>query len=305
MSAPVSVVIPCFNYGRYLATAIESALAQDTECEIIVVDDGSTDETAAVAARYAGVRYLRQPNRGLPAARNAGLGASTGEYVIFLDADDRLLPIAASTGVDALARQPYAAFAVGRERKVAVDLSPLPESFRPRVDRDHYVSLIRRCWILTPGAVTFRRRALMQIGAFDVGMRFAEDYELYLRIARHFPIVDHYVVVMEYRQHAVNHSRNAAPMLLATLEALARHRPGRGASAAHREAYRARLNAVWYYDRLLESVLAEARAWRWGTAMSQLAVFARSLPRHPSYAAWRLTTPVRMAARTVRRHAGA
>src|SRR5262245_8511327 len=108
----VSIVIPCFNQARFLATAIESALAQtDQRCEIIVVDDGSTDDTRTVAAEYPTVTCISQTNAGLPAARNCGLRRSTGEYVIFLDADDRLLAEAAKRGVGELLRNPDCAFA--------------------------------------------------------------------------------------------------------------------------------------------------------------------------------------------------
>jgi glycosyltransferase involved in cell wall biosynthesis len=89
----VSVVIPCFGYAHYLGEAIESVLAQTAPPgDILVVDDGSPDDTAGVTRRYAdrGVRYLRRPNGGPAAARNTGASACTGEYVVFLDADDRL-----------------------------------------------------------------------------------------------------------------------------------------------------------------------------------------------------------------------
>ena len=94
----VSVVIPCFNQARFLGAAIASALAQThTPVEVVVVDDGSTDDTAAVTARFPGVRYVRQENAGLSAARNTGLGKSRGAYLAFLDADDVLLPRAAES----------------------------------------------------------------------------------------------------------------------------------------------------------------------------------------------------------------
>src|SRR6202007_291490 len=98
-----SVIIPCFNQARFLGEALESALAQSYgSCEVIVVDDGSTDETAKVAAAFNRIRYLSQTNRGLAAARNAGLKASAGRYLVFLDADDRLLPDAVATGASIL-----------------------------------------------------------------------------------------------------------------------------------------------------------------------------------------------------------
>ena len=88
----LSIVIPVYNGANYLREAIESALAQTfRNVEVLVVDDGSTDETAAVARSFRDVRYLYQENRGLAAARNTGLRESSGRFVVFLDADDRLL----------------------------------------------------------------------------------------------------------------------------------------------------------------------------------------------------------------------
>src|SRR4051794_12323832 len=116
MSLPtVSVVIPCFNQGRFLPDALESVLAQTfPAAEIVVVDDGSTDETAAAARRYPNVRCIRQRNRGLASARNTGLMHTAGECVVFLDADVRLRPEAVEIGVRELQAHPECALVWGR-----------------------------------------------------------------------------------------------------------------------------------------------------------------------------------------------
>ena len=106
----VSVVIPCWNQARFLGEAIQSVLRQTYgNTEIIVVDDGSSDETSIVARSFPGVRCIGQKNGGLASARNTGLSASRGDYVIFLDADDRLLPIAIQAGLNCLAQHPQCA----------------------------------------------------------------------------------------------------------------------------------------------------------------------------------------------------
>src|SRR5688572_26287098 len=93
MKAParISVVIPCYNHGKYLGRAIQSVLDQHyDDIEIIVVDDGSVDETKSETAKFSNVKYIYQQNQGLSAARNTGIAASTGNYLVFLDADDWL-----------------------------------------------------------------------------------------------------------------------------------------------------------------------------------------------------------------------
>ena len=96
----VTVVIPCYNQAHFLGEAIESVLSQSyRNFELIVVDDGSTDETSEVASRYERVRLFQQENQGLAGARNRGLGEAKGEYVVFLDADDRLLAGALEAGL--------------------------------------------------------------------------------------------------------------------------------------------------------------------------------------------------------------
>src|SRR5436190_3159495 len=98
-NAAVSVVIPCYNQSHFLQEAIESVLAQSHQnFEIIVVDDGSTDNTSQIARTYPRVRYIYQNNSGLAAARNTGIKHSKGTFVVFLDADDRLKSCALETG---------------------------------------------------------------------------------------------------------------------------------------------------------------------------------------------------------------
>ena len=130
----VSVVIPCYNGGRFLREAIESVLHQTCRAaEIVVVNDGSTDDTAAVARSFDQVRYIEQRNQGAPAARNTGMRSSTGDFLVFLDADDRLQPHALATGVESLAANPEWAFVSGEVRVIDEDGSPrCVPAHRPR-----------------------------------------------------------------------------------------------------------------------------------------------------------------------------
>lgn len=284
MARLVSVIIPCYEQAHFLAEAVESALAQSYHpLDVTVVDDGSRDATAEVAASYPDVRCVRQHNLGVSAARNAGLRATHGEYVVFLDADDRLLPGAAEAGVAALEGDPTAALAAGRIRRMTIDGAPLPTTVRTRVTGDHYAALVRRCWLGVPD-VMHRRSALVAVGGFDRRRRYAEDYDLYLRLARRFPMVDHYTQIAEYREHPGSLSRDWERMLVATLAVLAPHRPGPGAPPAMRAAWRARENVVWYLDRVLESALDDLVHRRGISASRRLLTFMRYLPSHPDYA---------------------
>src|SRR5215212_9805350 len=117
----VSIIIPCYNQAYFLGEAIDSILAQGyPHFEIVVVDDGSTDNTAEVAARYLEVRCIRQDNRGQASARNTGLHQSRGSYLVFLDADDRLLPSALQEHLECMKEHPERAFVSGHYREIAV-----------------------------------------------------------------------------------------------------------------------------------------------------------------------------------------
>ncbi len=216
----VSVVIPCYNSELYLAEAIESVRLQTyPRVEIIVVDDGSTDETARVARSYP-VRYYYQANRGISAARNTGLLHCHGEYVLFLDHDDRLLPRAIETGVRLLEERPECALAVGEHWYIGADGREIGYSNKRAAGRDHYLMLLEHNFIEVPCSALHRRSGLTLTGGFDESLHGSEDYELYLRTARQTTLVAHETPVAEYRKHGTNTSRNAEQMLRASYRVL-------------------------------------------------------------------------------------
>jgi hypothetical protein len=201
----VSVVIPCFNQAHFLPEAIESVLAQThPDVEIVVVDDGSADNTAAVVARYPTVRYVRQDNGGVAAARNAGLRATNGDLLTFLDGDDFLSPDALAIGAQALADHPEAAFVFGYATFLMEDGSDPPAVHRPTFDDDYYARLLAGCPIESGSSVMFRRSVFGEVGPFDPDLRHLEDYDLYYRVARQFPIHCHGQTVTTYRRHGTN-----------------------------------------------------------------------------------------------------
>jgi glycosyltransferase involved in cell wall biosynthesis len=249
----VSIVIPCHNHARFLPEAVGSALTQSHEdVEVVVVDDGSTDESAAVASGF-GVRVVRQSNQGLSSARNAGLAASCGDVVIFLDADDRLRPQAARAGVAALERTPAAMLAVGRCVLVDEFGAPLPTD-QPRITQRFYEELLRRNYIWTPALAAFRRRVFEEVGGFDPRVNPSADYDIYLRIARRYAFAPHDTVVADYRQHGTNMSRNAVLMLESSLDVLRRQRRHALRTRHTWQAYRAggRHWREWYGEHLVE-----------------------------------------------------
>ena len=278
----MSVVIPCYNQARYLSEAIESVLAQShKDFEIVVIDDGSTDDTSKVAARYPAVRLIRQDNRGLSAARNVGLGRSEGEYVVFLDADDRLLPEALEAGLKCLKANPECAFASGRYRFVAEDGSFLRRPRERLVDKDSYAALLQRNYIGPPPVVVYRRDVLDSVGGFDTSLRGCEDYDTYLRIVSRYPICSHEEVVAEYRRHGTNASSNHALILSTSMAVLRKHRKHVKGNSLHQQAYTAGVKH-WrgaYGDRLVEQVRTHLREREWNKAFRGLAVLARHYPR--------------------------
>jgi glycosyltransferase involved in cell wall biosynthesis len=221
--ALVSVVIPCYNQAHFLHEAIENALAQTySHREILVVDDGSTENIAEVAAGYPKVRYIRQENSGVSAARNTGLKQSRGEYLVFLDADDRLLPEALEIGVNYLREHPDCAFAAGCCRLIVADGSLLDdEPNHPHVASEHYLELLRgnyRIWC--PGSVIYQRTAFDVVNGFDPSLGPGADYDLYLRITRDSPIFCHNRFVADYRLHRSSMSVDHLSMLREVLKAL-------------------------------------------------------------------------------------
>lgn len=278
----VSVVIPCYNHAHFLVEAIDSVMKQTYRSfEIIIVDDGSTDDTSKIASGYTDPRLIHQDNLGLSAARNAGLEASRGSYVVFLDADDRLLPNALEAGVNALDAHPDCSFVFGRCRVIAKDGSPVASGPQPRIESRHYLELLRDNYIWNPAQVMYRREIFKTFGAFDTTVSAAADYDLYLRITRNSPIHNHYAVISEYRQHGENMSCNSKLMLKTTLAVLRSQWPHVEGKKEYEKAYREGIIhwREFYGDRLVNEVRLHVRSRRWTRALLDTLVLAKYFPR--------------------------
>ena len=197
MSTPrVSISITNFNYAGFLPEAIESALAQDyPDCEVLVLDDASTDNSLEVACRYP-VTVLAQRNGGLCLARNNALTMARGRYVLFLDADDRLTPRAVSLLVAALdAAGEDVGYAYGQMKYFGLrdDLFPARPFDARQLFRNNYVC----------ATTLLRREVLLKAGGYDNGFRsLREDWELYIRLLSlgyHGAFVPE--VILECRKH--------------------------------------------------------------------------------------------------------
>lgn len=215
-SPTVSIVIACYNSARFLGEALDSVLAQTyrPKVEIVAVDDGSTDKTADILAQYPEVRYVHQRNQGVSAARNLGFQESTGEYLLFLDHDDRLLPEAVATLVQLLEHRPDYAIAVGEHRYIDSH-GQVTRLSTKELDgnNDLELKLLEHNFIETPGSCMVRRSALLEVGVFDDSIEGGEDYELSLRLARRYKIAGTSTVVSDYRRHDNNTTGNSAMML--------------------------------------------------------------------------------------------
>ena len=213
--------------------------------EVIVVDDGSTDDTREVAAKCAGVRYIYQSNQGLSAARNTGISHSQGEFLVFLDADDWLLPGALRTNARYLQQDERLAFVSGGHDKVFVEEGVTKEDLT-KVEENHYLHLLQGNYIGMHATVMYRRRIFEEV-QYDTTLKSCEDYDLYLKIARKHPVFHHCGKIAAYRLHTTNMSANIPDMLATTLRVLARQQE-QLTSAVEKEAYM-RGQRVWknYY----------------------------------------------------------
>jgi hypothetical protein len=276
-----SIVIPCYNQERFLADAIESALGQTCqEVEVVVVDDGSHDNTAAVAARYPTVRYLNQTNKGLSEARNAGLRATNGDFLIFLDADDRLVSNAVERGVEFLSSNPEIAFVSGHYNLIATDGSLINQSPSCCVEKGHFEALLRSCYVGLIGSAMFRRSLFEHVGGFAPSLRACEDYDLYLRVARDFPVACHHSLVADHRVHGASMSRRPDGMLRAAAKVLQTQSKYSKQQPELREAHRSGKQSLrgLYSSPLVDDISSSLRESEWRRALKGIGTITRYDP---------------------------
>ena len=308
-SAPrFSVIVPTYNRGRVLEEAIESVMAQRVgDFELIVVDDGSTDDTRERLGRIHDrrLRRLGLPHRGVAAARNAGISASSGALISFLDSDDLWRPDKLEREARFLARHPEvgvvfsdlekhdgARFTPSFMRTTEVFSRWLREGFPADMvltPREIYLCLLEEAAVKTP-ALTVRRRLLESVGGFDEAWSSSEDWELLLRLAQVTPFgyIDRALAVIRVSPdslHRVEQARGDQQML----KLLAAHRrastdPDVRAAAGRGICGRAR--HLWWHE--LDAgrrAAAAAACLRWGLTLPSAELLLRAaaaLVRRPA-----------------------
>jgi cellulose synthase/poly-beta-1,6-N-acetylglucosamine synthase-like glycosyltransferase len=210
------------------------------------------------------------------------LGEARGEYVVFLDADDRLLPGALEAGLRCFEAHPECGLVAGHSRFMDADglLRAEPRPPQP-IGSDLFVALLERKYFVIPGAVMYRRAIIESLGAFDASLEAAEDYDLYFRIARKYPVYWHHEVVLEYRKHEASMTRKAGLMLQHTVVVLRRQWTYLKDNQRYREAFEAGLKSgrEEYGYRLAEWVREHIGEKQWKAALGGSYLLARYHPR--------------------------
>jgi glycosyltransferase involved in cell wall biosynthesis len=277
----VSVIVPCYNHARYVGEAVESALAQTyVRREVILVDDGSEDETQAVAAAFGtAIRVVRRPNGGLAAARNTGIAHARGSIIGLLDADDRWLPRKLETEVPAFA-DPRVGVVHGSYRKFPARHRAAGEVHKRQGEVSTVHDLLELNRVGAPVSALFRRTVFNRVGRFDESLCGAEDWDLWLRMSVVSRVVGSAAVTSEYRLQDTSMSRQYERMYDALNRVVEKnrfhHRACIQCEAAARKAHR---NAASYYYDFSARAAFEAR--RAGDFLTYASLRIRGLARHP------------------------
>jgi glycosyltransferase involved in cell wall biosynthesis len=206
----VSVIVPAFNPGAYLGAAVRSVLAQSFEdWEMVVIDDGSTEDISQQVPSDPRIHIRRQQNLGLARARNAGIHCSRGTWLAFLDADDLWLPTKLQRQIDLLEERPDVALCDTRFEMI----NEHGEVVGPGYQGYHksYLDLLTGCGICV-STVIVRKTCVDEVGLFDVDVAGCEDYDMWLKISRKFELARVESCQAQYRIHPQNMSRNYAMM---------------------------------------------------------------------------------------------
>lgn len=222
MKPLISVIIPAYNQGRFLGDAVRSVLNQTyASLEVIVVDDGSTDDTADVARSFKDRRlcYVYQDNRGLSGARNTGIRQARGTYISYLDSDDLFLPRKLALLLRKIEEEPALGFVAGQAVPINAEGAPVGEVFAKEPPQDPKDLLLNNPFHV--GSVLVSMDWQRRVGFFDESLRSYEDWDMWLRLALagcEMGWVDEPVSL--YRFHQEQMTRDGRQMTTATFQVL-------------------------------------------------------------------------------------
>lgn len=240
----ISVVIPCYNNGAHLAETLGSVLAQTRRAlEVLVVDDGSSDDSVAVASTFEEVRVITLPrNSGVSWARNTGLLAARGEMVAWLDGDDIWEPTHLAAVAGLLEAHPSAVMAFSLTRAFGMFHNVWEPLLPPLEPVDAFWPSWRQTVAQMSTCVVWREGAVALKG-FDPTVRSVEDFEFFLRLARSGPFVCTHEVTSRYRKHSASESRQTVPARMQ--EYAVRNRVLAAARKTDAPAFVSRLESGW------------------------------------------------------------
>lgn len=248
----VSVVIPTYNRANYLRQTIDSVLAQTyTDYEIIVLDDGSTDNTKETAALYKDkIKYFYQENRGPTAGKNSGMQKARGEYIAFLDDDDLWLPEKLAKQVEVLENNRELAFACSGSYVINAKGEIIDEWKKVTQNQETFSNLYEANFVFTL-TVMVRRKCLAATGLFDESLYIVQDYDLWLRLAKRYPFAYIALPLAKYRKHDSNVTKNTPQRLKEHLRIVNKKEIAGGMSFLKRRIRTAKvyiLFAIQYYS---------------------------------------------------------
>lgn len=257
----VSVIIPTHNRPHLLPRAVESARRAGASVETIVVDDASTDQTAAICRGLDGIKYIRlEHNQGVAGARNVGILASTANYIAFLDDDDLRLPATLDRQLEALKANPEAGFVCGAMLMMDQQYQRTGEVSRPRhASGDVFWELLELDFPVMPLSVLIRKRCFLRVGLLNNRLSGIDDWDILVRIAELYPVLVIEDVVGLYRQPSPVSGQGSSAQS-AQLRAAARHqlqllRLPRAMAATAQRRRAARRRAV---NRIADTLLSNA-----------------------------------------------
>jgi glycosyltransferase involved in cell wall biosynthesis len=218
----VSIIIPTYNRAKLLTEAIESVIAQSfTDFEIIVVDDGSSDDTPRIITdlcrMFSEIKYVYQKNHGVSRARNVGIRESTGEYICFLDSDDLWQKDKLAAQIEFFIQNPSAGVCYTGEIWIRDGKRVNPLKKHAKYSGDIFERCLPLC-IISASSVMIRRELFDRVGLFDEDLPVCEDYDLWLRIAAHYPVyfIDRLLIT--------KHNQHGGPQLSASTWGMDRYR---------------------------------------------------------------------------------